>query len=150
MEDLIGLTEEQWEELVKRYPEYVANLDADFLAYLNEIRDKEEAIREAAEAETEKWTGFTAPTPCSRSSSSSLQDMDKSAEDFAEDFEGYLERAVINSVIGAKYKGEVEQLAQGLGVHDEERRQARRRRGEYLRRKQQDLPTTCSPNAKRH
>lgn len=138
MEDLIGLTEEQWEELVKRYPEYVANLDADFLAYLNEIRDKEEAIREAAEAETEKWTGFTADSMLEEFLSS-LQDMDKSAEDFAEDFEGYLKRAVINSVIGAKYKGEVEQLVKDWESMMKNDGRLDEDEVEYLKRKQQEL-----------
>lgn len=138
MEDLIGLTEEQWEELVKRYPEYVANLDADFLAYLNEIRDKEEAIKEAAEAETEKWTGFTADSMLEEFLSS-LQDMDKAAEDFAEDFEGYLKRAVINSVIGAKYKGEIEQLIKDWESMMKNDGRLDEDEVEYLKRKQQDL-----------
>lgn len=138
MEDLIGLTEEQWEELVKRYPEYVANLDADFLNYLNEIRDKEEAIKEAAEAETEKWTGFTADSMLEEFLSS-LQDMDKAAEDFAEDFEGYLKRAVINSVIGAKYKGEIEQLVKDWESMMKNDGRLDEDEVEYLKRKQQDL-----------
>lgn len=138
MEDLIGLTEEQWEELVKRYPEYVANLDADFLAYLNEIRDKEEAIKEAAEAETEKWTGFTADSMLEEFLSS-LQDMDKAAEDFAEDFEGYLKRAVINSVIGAKYKGEIEQLIKDWESMMKNDGRLDEDEVEYLKRKQQEL-----------
>lgn len=107
MEDLIGLTQEQWEALVKRYPEYVANLDQDFLNYLNEIRGKEEAIKEALDNETERWTGFTGDS-FADNFFDELTDMDKAASDFATDFEGYLMKAVINATLAKNYKERLE------------------------------------------
>ncbi|EJX09583.1 hypothetical protein EVA_02304 [gut metagenome] len=138
MEDLIGLTEKQWEELVIRYPEYVANLDADFLSYLQEIRDKEEAIKEAAETETEKWTGFMGDTLLDEFLSG-LQDMDKAAEDFAEDFEGYLKNAVINAVIGEKYKSEIEQLVKEWESMMKSDGELTEKEVEYLKKKHKDI-----------
>lgn len=109
MEDLIGLTEEQWEALVTRYPEYVANLDEDFLNYLNEIRGKEEAIKEATEAQTEKWTGFTKDSFVDEFISG-LKDMDKSAEDFSKDLEKYMFDAMVGAMANEGMRKQLDKI----------------------------------------
>lgn len=109
MEDLIGLTEEQWEALVTRYPEYVANLDEDFINYLNEIRGKEEAIKEATEAQTEKWTGFTKDSFVDEFISG-LKDMDKSAEDFSKDLEKYMFDAMVGAMANEGMRKQLDKI----------------------------------------
>ena len=83
------------EERIKQWEQQIADIDA--------------AIADNTEKAQEAITGISFDT-FRNNFLDTLMDMDSSVEDFADDFEQYLQRAILDSLITNKYKDKIEQL----------------------------------------
>lgn len=77
--------------------------------WMQQIDAIDAQIEDNAEKAQEAITGISFDT-FRNNFLDTLMDMDSSAEDFADDFEQYLQRAILDSLITNKYKDKIEQL----------------------------------------
>lgn len=102
MTGLFDLTAEQLEKLKSEAPTFWAKMDGDVQEYLNGIIEAEERIEDIQNRVKEQliqttfssvFDGFV----------DMLMDMDSSAKDFSESFSGYMQRAVLTTMVGNKF-----------------------------------------------
>lgn len=98
MTGLFDLSSKQLEKLKEEAPTFWAKLDGDVRDYLNNIIEGEEKIEEIQDKVKEQLTQ-TSFDNVFDSFMDTLMDMDSAAQDFADDFEEYLRRAVITNMM---------------------------------------------------
>lgn len=109
---MTGLFDLSYEQLVKLRDEatgFWSELHEDTQKYLEQIIESEEAWQEVQEARKEALTktdfdGFY------NSFISMLSDMSATSEDFADNFEKYLQNAIISSLVASRYKADIKKL----------------------------------------
>ena len=74
-----------------------------------QIEDIDNQIKDNAEQAQEAIAGISFDT-FRNNFLETLSDFDSTAEDFAEDFEGYLQNAILNSLLASKYDKKIKQL----------------------------------------
>lgn len=109
---MTGLFDLSYEQLVKLRDEasgFWSELHKDTQDYLNQIIESEEAWKEVQEARKEALTktGFD---NFYNSFISMLSDMDTTSEDFADNFEKYLQNAIFSALVATKYKDKIQKL----------------------------------------
>lgn len=109
---MTGLFDLSYEKLVKLRDEasgFWAELHRDTQNYLNQIIESEEAWQEVQKARKEALTKVDFDSFYD-SFVSKLADMDSTSEDFAKNFEKYLQNAIFSALVAQQYKGRIEAL----------------------------------------
>lgn len=104
---LATMTDEQYEWIMKTYPQYIAMLDEEFKASLDDIHSIGNAIDDLAVQTKEQLTSVAFDT-LESDFLSSLMDMDLSAEEFAGNFEKYMQQAIMNTLVAEKYRAKLQ------------------------------------------
>ena len=120
---MTGLFDLSYEQLVKLRDEatgFWSELHEDTRMYLEQIIESEEAWQEVQEARKEALTGLTFDSLRS-SFLDVLMDMDSSAEDFADNFEKYMQRAMLNSMLSGSYNERLKEWYDSFGKAMEEK-----------------------------
>lgn len=102
MTGLFDLTVEQLEKLKSEAPAFWAKMDGDVQEYLNGIIDGEERIEDIQDQISEQLTQTTFDSVFD-SFVDTLMDMGSSAKDFSDSFSGYMQRAVLTTMVGNKF-----------------------------------------------
>jgi len=102
MTGLFDLTVEQLEKLKSEAPAFWAKMDGDVQEYLNGIIDGEERIEDIQNQISEQLTQTTFDSVFD-SFVDTLMDMGSSAKDFSDSFSGYMQRAVLTTMVGNKF-----------------------------------------------
>lgn len=84
-------------------------VNSDFVEYLQNIVEYGEQLQEIAEQEKEAFTGVSFDE-FRDSFVSMLSDLDATNQDFADNFEKYLQNAIFSSLIAGKYKDRIQEL----------------------------------------
>ena len=104
---LATMTDEQYEWIMKTYPQYIAMLDEEFKASLDDIHSIGNAIDDLAVQTKEQLTSVAFDT-LESDFINSLMDMDLSAEEFAGNFEKYMQQAIMNTLVAEKYRAKLQ------------------------------------------
>ena len=102
---MTGLFDLSYEKLVKLRDEatgFWSELHEDTRKYLEQVIESEEAWQEVQETRKEAMTGISFESVRS-SFLDMLMDMDSSTADFADNFEKYMQRAMLNSMLSESY-----------------------------------------------
>lgn len=102
---MTGLFDLSYEKLVKLRDEatgFWSELHEDTRKYLEQVIESEEAWQEVQETRKEAMTGISFESVRS-SFLDMLMDMDSSTVDFADNFEKYMQRAMLNSMLSESY-----------------------------------------------
>ena len=103
MTGLFDLSIEQLEKLKEEAPTFWAKLDDDVRDYLNNIIDGSEKLEEIQQQVREQLTQVSFDSLRS-GFLDALMDMDSSAEDFADNFTEYMQRAILNTMLAKTYE----------------------------------------------
>lgn len=106
---LLGASEEQLKNVKEQMPELWAGLDENFREHLNNIISGAEQAKEIIEQMKASVTGMTFDEFKS-GYADLLSDLDSTNEDFADNFEKYLQKAIFESLIANEYKDQVKKL----------------------------------------
>lgn len=104
---LATMTDDQYQWIVKTYPQYIAMLDEEFRKSLDDIHNISSAIEDLATQTKEQLTSISFDT-LESDFLSSLMDMDLSAEEFAGNFEKYMQQAIMNTLVAEKYRAKLQ------------------------------------------
>ena len=104
---LATMTDDQYEWIMKTYPQYIAMLDEEFRNSLNDIHSIGTAIEDLATQTKEQLTNVSFDT-LESDFVNSLIDMDLSAEEFAKNFEKYMQQAIMNTLVAEKYRAKLQ------------------------------------------
>nr|WP_302831798.1 tape measure protein [uncultured Bacteroides sp.] len=106
---LLGASEEQLKKVREQMPEMWAGLDGDFREHLDNIISGAEQTKEVLERMKEAVTGMSFDEFRS-GYVDLLSDLDSTNEDFADNFEKYLQNAIFESLLANKYKDQIQDL----------------------------------------
>lgn len=109
MTGLFDLTAEQLESLKEEAPSLWAKLEDQTKEYLNNIIDGGERLEDINKSLKEQYTQLSLDS-FKDSYVDMLSDMDSSNQDLADNFEKYIQKAILSSLIGTKYKKQIESL----------------------------------------
>jgi len=109
MTGLFDLTAEQLESLKEEAPSLWAKLEDQTKEYLNNIIDGADRLEDINKSLKEQFTQISLDS-FKDGYTDMLEDMDSSNQDFADNFEKYLQKAILSSLIGTKYKSQIESL----------------------------------------
>lgn len=135
---MTGLFDLSYEKLVKLRDEatgFWSELHEDTRKYLEQVIESEEAWQEVQETRKEAMTGISFESVRS-SFLDMLMDMDSSTADFADNFEKYMQRAMLNSMLSENYNGRLREWYDSFAEAMEEKTewrtgQGRRGRNRY-------------------
>ena len=135
---MTGLFDLSYEKLVELRDEatgFWSELHEDTRKYLEQIIESEEAWQEVQETRKEAMTGISFESVRS-SFLDMLMDMDSSTADFADNFEKYMQRAMLNSMLSENYNGRLREWYDSFAEAMEEKTewrtgQGRRGRNRY-------------------
>ena len=103
MDDLISMTTEQYQWIMMNYPEYIAMLDEEFKASLEDIHQIGQSMENVIEQSKEQLTGISFDT-LEDEFLSTLLDMDSSSQEFADNFTKYLQKSIIQGMYAQTYR----------------------------------------------
>ena len=108
---LWDLSPEQIEKLLsdEKLVSVLDTVNSDFVEYLQNIVEYGEQLEEIAEKEKEALTGVGLDD-FRNGYTNLLADLDSNNQDFADDFEKYLQNAIFSSLVANKYKERIEKL----------------------------------------
>lgn len=108
---LWDLSPEQIEKLLsdEKLVSVLDTVNSDFVEYLQNIVEYGEQLEEIAEKEKEALTGVGLDD-FRNGYTDLLADLDSDNQDFADDFEKYLQNAIFSSLVANKYKERIEKL----------------------------------------
>lgn len=106
---LLGASAEQLQKVKEQMPELWAGLDGDFREHLNNIISGAEQAKEVLEQMKEAVAGISFDEFRS-GYIDLLSDLDSTNEDFADNFEKYLQKSVFESLLANKYKERIQSL----------------------------------------
>lgn len=109
---MTGLFDLSYEQLLKLRDEatgFYSELKEDTKQYIDQIIESEEAWREVQEARKEALTKVDFDSFYD-SFISTLDDLDATSEDFANNFEDYLKKAIFSALVANQYKTRIEAL----------------------------------------
>lgn len=135
---MTGLFDLSYEKLVELRDEatgFWSELHEDTRKYLEQIIESEEAWQEVQETRKEAMTGISFESVRS-SFLDMLMDMDSSTADFADNFEKYMQKAMLNSMLSESYNGRLREWYDSFAEAMEEKTewrtgQGRRGRNRY-------------------
>lgn len=106
---LLGASAEQLQKVKEQMPELWAGLDGDFREHLNNIISGAEQAKEVLEQMKEAVAGISFDEFRS-GYIDLLSDLDSTNEDFADNFEKYLQKSIFESLLANKYKERIQAL----------------------------------------
>lgn len=109
MTGLFDLSAEQLADLQEKAPTFWAELFGETKTYLQGIIDCNDQIEEMKEKLKEAATGVSFDSFYDNFVST-LSDMDKDSQDFADDFGEYLKNAILSNIIANKYRDRIQAL----------------------------------------
>ena len=107
MTGLFDLTAKQLDKLKEEAPTFWAKMDGDVREYLDSIIEGEERIQNIQNQVKEQLTQVSFDSVFD-SFVDMLMDMDSSAEDFSKNFEQYMQRAILTTMVGNKYRDKLQ------------------------------------------
>jgi len=125
MTNIFNLPAEQLEKLMEEAPLFIAQLDSEAQEYIRQIIEAENNIKETTAREMENATGISFES-FSNDILESLYDVEKGAEDIADDIAEYMRKALIKAMYVKQYEPMIRELyelwakAMEDGVIDEE------------------------------
>lgn len=108
IENLFNLTAKELKELKYNNSQFWQSLHGEAQKYLDQIIEAEEEIEQLRKEAMEQLTATSFDTLVS-DFQSALANMDSDAEDFADNFEKYMQNAVLSALVAEKYKPAIEQ-----------------------------------------
>lgn len=109
MEGLFSLSAEQLQKLKEEAPTFWAKLDDDVKEYLQGIIDCNDEIENMKDKLNETMTGISFDSFYDNFVST-LYDMDKDSQDFADDFGEYLKKSIIANMVANTYRDKIKDL----------------------------------------
>ena len=137
---LWDLSSEQMEKLLtdERLVSVLGEVNGEFIDYIQNIADYGELLEEIAQKEKEALTGIGLDEFKS-GYVDLLSDLDSTNEEFADNFEKYLQKAIFSSLIANKYKDEIESLYNQWAADSESGGKLTPEEAERLRQEQKEL-----------
>lgn len=109
MSDMLNMTGEQLEWIKTNYSGMWAHMDEEFRGHLDNIIKFGETEKEIIASVKEQITGISFDS-FQDNFVNTLSDMDKSSKDFADNFEDYLRKSILQSLVATKYTKQIEGL----------------------------------------
>ena len=93
----------------EKFVSVLTAVNSEFVTYIQNIDKYSEQLKEIADQEKEAFTGVSFDE-FKGSFNSLISDLDTTSQDFAENFEKYLQNAIFSSLIASKYKQQIQDL----------------------------------------
>lgn len=93
----------------ERFVSVLTEVNSEFVTYIENIDKYSEQLKEIADQEKEAFTGVSFDE-FRNSFVSMLSDLDATNQDFADNFEKYLQNAIFSSMVADKYKDRIQSL----------------------------------------
>lgn len=109
--DVINLDEDVIGKVLQdeKFVSVLTAVNSEFVTYIQNIDKYSEQLKEIAEQEKEAFTGVSFDE-FRASFTSMLSDLDATNQDFADNFEKYLQNAIFSSMVADKYKDRIQSL----------------------------------------
>lgn len=122
----------------EKFVSVLTAVNSEFVAYIQNIDKYSEQLKEIAEQEKEAFTGVSFDE-FRDSFVSMLSDLDATNQDFADNFEKYLQNAIFSSLIAGKYKQQIQELYDTWATKAESGGELTKDEAGILRNKYQDI-----------
>lgn len=122
----------------EKFVSVLTTVNSDFIEYIQNIEKYGEQLEEIAEKEKEVFTGISLDS-FEDSFVDMLSDLDAKNEDFADNFEGYLQKAIFSSLIANQYKDRIKKLYDSWSKYGESGNQLTADEAQNLRNEYQDI-----------
>lgn len=132
-EDVIGKVLQD-----EKFVSVLTAVNSEFVTYIQNIDKYSEQLKEIAEQEKEAFTGVSFDE-FRGSFVSMLSDLDATNQDFADNFEKYLQNAIFSSLIAGKYKQQIQELYDTWATKAESGGELTKDEAGILRNKYQDV-----------
>lgn len=132
-EDVIGKVLQD-----EKFVSVLTAVNSEFVTYIQNIDKYSEQLKEIANQEKEAYTGVSFDE-FRNSFVSMLSDLDATNQDFADNFEKYLQNAIFSSLIAGKYKQQIQELYDTWATKAESGGELTKDEAGILRNKYQDI-----------
>lgn len=122
----------------EKFVSVLTTVNSDFIEYIQNIEKYGEQLEEIAEKEKEVFTGISLDS-FEDSFVDMLSDLDAKNEDFAENFEGYLQKAIFSSLVANQYNDRIKKLYDSWAKYGESGNQLTADEAQNLRNEYQDI-----------
>lgn len=122
----------------EKFVSVLTAVNSEFVTYIQNIDKYSEQLQEIAEQEKEALTGVSFDE-FRDSFTSMLSDLDATNQDFADNFEKYLQNAIFSSLIAGKYKQQIQNLYDMWSTDAESGNKLTENEANVLRQKYQDI-----------
>lgn len=122
----------------EKFVSVLTTVNSDFIEYIQNIEKYGEQLEEIADKEKEVFTGISLDS-FEDSFVDMLSDLDAKNEDFAENFEGYLQKAIFSSLVANQYKDRIKKLYDSWAKYGESGNQLTTDEAQNLRNEYQDI-----------
>lgn len=122
----------------EKFVSVLTAVNSEFVTYIQNIDKYSEQLQEIAEQEKEALTGVSFDE-FRDSFNSMLSDLDATNQDFADNFEKYLQNAIFSSLIAGKYKQQIQNLYDMWSTDAESGNKLTEDEANLLRKKYQDI-----------
>lgn len=122
----------------EKFVSVLTAVNSEFVTYIQNIDKYSEQLQEIAEQEKEAFTGVSFDE-FRDSFVSMLSDLDATNQDFADNFEKYLQNAIFSSLIAGKYKQQIQELYDTWATKAESGGELTKDEAGILRDKYQDI-----------
>lgn len=122
----------------EKFVSVLTAVNSEFVTYIQNIDKYSEQLQEIAEQEKEAFTGVSFDE-FRDSFVSMLSDLDATNQDFADNFEKYLQNAIFSSLIAGKYKQQIQELYDTWATKAESGGELTKDEAGILRNKYQDI-----------
>lgn len=138
--DVINLDEDVIGKVLQdeKFVSVLTEVNSEFVTYIQNIDKYSEQLKEIAEQEKEAFTGVSFDE-FRGSFVSMLSDLDATNQDFADNFEKYLQNAIFSSLIAGKYKQQIQELYDTWATKAESGGELTKDEAGILRNKYQDI-----------
>jgi hypothetical protein len=122
----------------EKFVSVLTAVNSEFVTYIQNIDKYSEQLKEIADQEKEAFTGVSFDE-FRDSFTSMLSDLDATNQDFADNFEKYLQNAIFSSLIAGKYKQQIQNLYDMWSTDAESGNKLTEDEANLLREKYQDI-----------
>jgi hypothetical protein len=122
----------------EKFVSVLTEVNSEFVTYIQNIDKYSEQLKEIAEQEKEAFTGVSFDE-FKGSFNSLISDLDTTSQDFAENFEKYLQNAIFSSLIASKYKQQIQDLYDMWSTDAKSGNKLTEDEANVLRKKYQDI-----------
>ena len=122
----------------EKFVSVLTEVNSEFVTYIQNIDKYSGQLKEIAEQEKEAFTGVSFDE-FRDSFTSMLSDLDATNQDFADNFEKYLQNAIFSSLIAGKYKQQIQELYDTWATKAESGGELTKDEAGILRNKYQDI-----------